>query len=60
MYNLTVYVGLMVPLNLTYPHCLQHSLFEHVSNLYNKYKVLLTTFVPALLKYECEIVEFNT
>ena len=50
----------MVPLNLTYLHCLQHSLFEHLSNLYNKYKVLPTTFVPALLKYECEIVEFNT
>jgi len=24
----------MVPLNLTYLHCLQHSLFEHFFNLY--------------------------
>jgi len=24
----------MVPLNLTYLHCLQHSLFEHLFNLY--------------------------
>jgi len=24
----------MVPLNMTYLHCLQHSLFEHLSNLY--------------------------
>jgi len=25
----------MVPLNLTYLHCLQHSLYEHLFNLYN-------------------------
>jgi len=25
----------MVPLNLTYLHCLQHSLFEHLFNLYH-------------------------
>ena len=24
----------MVPLNMTYLHCLQHSLFEHLFNLY--------------------------
>jgi len=27
----------MVPLNLTYLHCLQHSLFEHLFNLYYQY-----------------------
>jgi len=26
----------MVPLNMTYLHCLQHSLFEHLFNLYFK------------------------
>jgi len=26
----------MVPLNLTYLHCLQHSLYEHLFNLYCK------------------------
>jgi len=25
----------MVPLNMTYLHCLQHSLFEHLFNLYS-------------------------
>jgi len=25
---------IMVPLNLTYLHCLQHSFFEHLFNLY--------------------------
>ena len=25
----------MVPLNLTYLHCLQHPLYEHLFNLYN-------------------------
>ena len=25
----------MVPLNMTYQHCLQHSLFEHLFNLYH-------------------------
>ena len=27
----------MVPLNMTYLHCLQHSLFEHLFNLYYMY-----------------------
>jgi len=27
----------MVPFNLTYLHCLQHSLFEHIFNLYVTY-----------------------
>ena len=27
----------MVPLNMTYQHCLQHSLFEHLFNLYLKW-----------------------
>ena len=26
--------GSFVPLNLTYQHCLQHSFFEHLFNLY--------------------------
>ena len=29
----------MVPLNMTYLHCLQHSLFEHLFNLYYKLQV---------------------
>jgi len=28
------YFRLMVPLNMTHLHCLQHSLFEHLFNLY--------------------------
>jgi len=28
----------MVPLNMTYLHCLQHSLFEHLFNLYSVYQ----------------------
>jgi len=32
----------MVPLNLTYPHCLQHSFFEHLFNLcYQRYHALI-------------------
>ena len=32
----------MVPLNLTYLHCLQHSAFEHLFNLYyQRYHVLI-------------------
>ena len=27
----------MMPINLTYLHCLQHSLFEHLFNLYIRY-----------------------
>ena len=33
----------MVPLNLTNLHCLQHSLFEHLLNLYLK---CMTLFQP--------------
>jgi len=29
--------GVMVPLNMTYLHCLQHSMFEHLFNLYNDF-----------------------
>jgi len=28
----------MVPLNLTYQHCLQHSFFEHLFNLYCEFR----------------------
>jgi len=34
----------MVPLNLTYLHCLQHSLFEHLFNLY--YFCCVFTYCP--------------
>jgi len=30
----------MVPLNMTYLHCLQHSLFEHLFNLYMNYELI--------------------
>jgi len=36
----------MVPLNMTYLHCLQHSLFEHLFNLYLNKKPL---FFPSHL-----------
>jgi len=32
----------MVPLNMTYLHCLQHSLFEHLFNLYYLRKYLIS------------------
>jgi len=32
----------MVPLNLTYLHCLQHSLFKHLFNLY--YSVVIRLY----------------
>jgi len=50
----------MVPLNLTYLHCLQHSLFEHLFNLYydaayvfNIYSELVIEYVgeSAVIKY---------
>ena len=34
----------MVPLNMTYLHCLQHSLFEHLLNLY--YMLIVYIFMP--------------
>jgi len=36
----------MVPLNLTYLHCLQHSLFEHLFNLYCYCIPFLKQIVP--------------
>ena len=30
----------MVPLNMIYLHLLQHSLFEHLFNLYYRYRLL--------------------
>ena len=36
----------MVPLNITYLHCLQHSLFEHLFNLY--YVKLWHLFLPLM------------
>ena len=30
----------MVPLNMTYLHCLQHSLFEHLFNLYSNWTIM--------------------
>ena len=37
----------MVPLNMTYLHCLQHSLFEHLFNLY--YIKVVVTKHPYIL-----------
>jgi len=34
----------MVPLNLTYLHCLQHSLFEHLFNIF--YFLKINDFLP--------------
>jgi len=36
----------MVPLNLTYLHCLQHSFFEHLFNLYYGFRNGLVHNVP--------------
>ena len=33
----------MVPLNLTYLHCLQHSLYEHLFNLYSNQPTIFAT-----------------
>ena len=33
----------MVPLNMTYLHCLQHSFIEHLFNLYIKNTFIRTT-----------------
>ena len=38
----------MVPLNMTYLHCLQHSLFEHLFNLY--------CYVPGLNKQQAVVI----
>ena len=38
----------MVPLNMTYLHCLQHSLFEHLFNLYYVHIIFLV--LPACVK----------
>ena len=35
----------MVPLNMTYLHCLQHSLFEHLFNLYYHNNYLFNNIV---------------
>jgi len=35
----------MVPLNMTYLHCLQHSLFEHLFNLYCAANYFYTSYV---------------
>ena len=39
----------VVPLNLTYLHCLQHSLFEHLFNLY--YNVNSLKLMPNVIFY---------
>jgi len=39
----------MVPLNMTYLHCLQHSLFEHLFNIYFVIKC------PGRVHYSLEI-----
>ena len=38
----------MVPLNMTHLHCLQHSLFEHLFNLYTR-RYLAVSAVPSFL-----------
>jgi len=38
-------IFVIVPLNMTYLHCLQHSLFEHLFNLYLFYRHI-TNFIP--------------
>ena len=40
----------MVPLNMTYLHCLQHSLFEHLFNLY------LTVYDNKRIMYKSQLV----
>ena len=42
----------MVPLNMTYLHCLQHSLFEHLFNFY----YLNTVYLPQLNEFNNIIV----
>ena len=37
----------MVPLNLTFLYCLQHSLFEHLFNLYYSHTVFLNKLRPS-------------
>ena len=39
----------MVPLNLTYLHCLQHSLFEHLFNLYYAIETMVSSGYPISL-----------
>ena len=39
----------MVPLKLTYLHCLQHFLFEHLFNLYYTHMLIGLTFCPVSL-----------
>ena len=43
----------MVPLNMTYPHCLQHSLFEHLFNLY------MQVFILSLNMFQASIVHLK-
>jgi len=45
----------MVPLNMTYLHCLQHSLFEHLFNLYKGGVFYCSPLILwcILLSYQC-------
>jgi len=46
----------MVPLNLTYLHCLQHSLFEHIFNLYYKGAQLEFIHIPTLSRLKTNLI----
>jgi len=55
----------MVPLNMTCLHCLQHSLFEHLFNLYhlkqarNSISLLNKSLFVSLFRYNKYIYRFN-
>ena len=53
----------MVPLSLTYLHCLQHSLFEHLFNLYDLRVMVLvhcTSLMEIYLLMKFQVSSLNT
>jgi len=49
----------MVPLNMTYLHCLQHFLFEHLFNLYYDEETTLLLYEEIVTNQE-DIIHIQT